>query len=408
MSKTSRLKEPIVINHDLDEGEKDNRASKDTNNPDVIRSWLSKRFKNSRFDPKYHHQLYAIFIGCYTKCFNCLWKYADNEALAKVNPEKEVKPPQEDEHGFSAYWLGHATFLLRMNGFNILTDPIFDSIMVGPERKADKREPAFEGEGVNVGCCKPYPRRTKVPIMPKNLPRIDFVTISHKHRDHFDEPSLRVIAKRWPHARVCAPEGTQEDLERFGFRPGNIHPALWWHQFMHKGRGKADMRLTMVPACHWSSVKAHDVNKAFWGGWVFTQKDGLEDKVVYFSGDTSADYLDMFRHIHDEFPSIDAGLMAVGPCIPQCAMRGSHASGKELLKIVKILEPKQMFATHHSTFALGRDRMLEPRERWISAAGNRATDMVWLKLGVKFNLLKAPGAADRTDYGLKDVPGSSG
>ena len=41
----------------------------------------------------------------------------------------------------------------------------------------------------------------------ENLPKIDFVTISHNHYDHLDIPSLKKLHKKFPDAYYLVPLG---------------------------------------------------------------------------------------------------------------------------------------------------------------------------------------------------------
>ena len=73
-------------------------------------------------------------------------------------------------------WIGHSTFLIKKNGYTILTDPIFS-----------ERASPFK----NIG-----PKRLIPPAIPlQSLPSIDFVTVSHNHYDHLDTASLKEIYK---------------------------------------------------------------------------------------------------------------------------------------------------------------------------------------------------------------------
>ena len=68
-------------------------------------------------------------------------------------------------------WIGHSTFLIKTNGITILTDPVF----------SDRASP-FK----NIG-----PQRLIPPaINLQDLPKIDFVTVSHNHYDHLDISSI--------------------------------------------------------------------------------------------------------------------------------------------------------------------------------------------------------------------------
>ena len=75
-----------------------------------------------------------------------------------------------------AIWIGHSTYLIKKDGYTILTDPIFS------ERASPLK---------NIG-----PKRLIPPSIPISyLPKIDFITISHNHYDHLDIPSLKKSLK---------------------------------------------------------------------------------------------------------------------------------------------------------------------------------------------------------------------
>src|ERR671937_491149 len=64
-------------------------------------------------------------------------------------------------------WIGHSTFLVRMDGAAFLTDPMFSH-----------RASPFSFMG---------PRRMVPPGVPlDSLPQIDFALLSHDHYDHAD------------------------------------------------------------------------------------------------------------------------------------------------------------------------------------------------------------------------------
>jgi len=95
-----------------------------------------------------------------------------------LRPEGARRVPfDRDEmmHNPSVTWIGHSTFLVRMDRMTFLTDPIF----------SDRASPVtFAG-----------PTRAVEPGVPLDaLPPIDFVTLSHDHYDHTDIESVRALA----------------------------------------------------------------------------------------------------------------------------------------------------------------------------------------------------------------------
>ena len=84
-----------------------------------------------------------------------------------------LKPPPS---GLRATWLGHSTVLIEIDGWRVLTDPVWGHraspfAMIGPKR--------FQPAPVSIG----------------DLPSLDAVVISHDHYDHLDYPTIRVLAK---------------------------------------------------------------------------------------------------------------------------------------------------------------------------------------------------------------------
>jgi hypothetical protein len=94
------------------------------------------------------------------------------------------------------YSLGHAMWLARAKGLRFLFDPLLTDIHHG-------------------GVFEVFPPRE---VHAEAL-RPDFLVISHRHPDHFDIPSLRVLAKLDPETVVVTPDALIEEVARaVGFR----------------------------------------------------------------------------------------------------------------------------------------------------------------------------------------------
>ena len=152
--------------------------------------------------------------------------------------------------------VGHATFLIQLDGLNILTDPIW----------SDRCSPvSWAG-----------PKRYRDPgIRFEDLPPIDAVLVSHNHYDHLDLPTLKRLAKK----------GVQRSITTLGNRDlirGTGIPAVdeldWWQSV----RLSEEVTVTLVPAQHFSSRTPWDRNKTLWGGFVISGPSGN----VFYSGDT--------------------------------------------------------------------------------------------------------------------------
>ena len=98
-----------------------------------------------------------------------------NFPLAKKNPD--FLKQNRDQN--TVTWIGHATLLLQMEGYNILTDPHFSKRTspvqwAGPERVAP------------------------LGLTFEDLPPIDIVVISHDHFDALDEQhNFKITPTPW-------------------------------------------------------------------------------------------------------------------------------------------------------------------------------------------------------------------
>jgi hypothetical protein len=163
---------------------------------------------------------------------------------------------ESDEDGM--LWLGHASFYIRLNGIGILIDPVFG-------------EPSFLN------------RIADVPSQLEHIRRVDHVLLSHDHRDHMDESSLRAIAQKFPDAAFLAGLRSEDVLDEWK-TPGNpVITAGWFEQFPTSQTVVGDsVKIYFHPVRHWSQRFLFDLNWRLWGGFVIES----EKTTIYFGGDS--------------------------------------------------------------------------------------------------------------------------
>ncbi|GAB3288851.1 MBL fold metallo-hydrolase [Hymenobacter tenuis] len=281
----------------------------------------------------------------YEPSFNTVLKWQ----LSK-NPQKEEKkadtwvPEVVDCTAFlksqeeGLVWLGHATFLLRVAGTTILFDPLL-----------------FSSLGLR--------RRHALPCRPDDLQNVDLLLLSHGHRDHLDEKSVKLLAQQNPQMRAFGPLG-MAGLVR-GMAPAlPVQEAGWWQQF-DLGPDAA-FELFYLPASHWHRRGLADLNQVLWGSFLIRTTDG---RTIYFAGDTSMH--SHFEEIEKQFGPLDIALMPIGAYKPPYMMQMSHVNPHEAAKAVNLLRAGHVVPMHYGTFDLSDEPASEPlRELKMVAHGH--------------------------------------
>jgi len=245
-------------------------------------------------------------------------KWPDSAAIPAPAP-----PARVGGGALRVTMVNHATVLLQMDSLNILTDPVW-SARVG-----------LEGQfGV---------RRHRPPGIPfDSLPRIDIVLISHDHYDHMDPPSLRRLQQRY-HPRIITGLGNPGYLATQGVQGAE---QLDWWQSASLARG---VRLTAVPARHWSGRTLSDRYERLWEGFVI---EGAHD-TVYFAGDTG--WGRMYRELHARWSRFTLALLPVAPFRPRWYMARKHLSPDDAVRVAIETRSAMVIPIHWGTFELGDD-----------------------------------------------------
>jgi L-ascorbate metabolism protein UlaG (beta-lactamase superfamily) len=247
--------------------------------------------------------------------------------------------------GIGLTWIGHATYLVRMGGLNILTDPIYTKQLVGRIKRLVPPGIAFE-----------------------DLPPIDAVVISHNHYDHLD---LATIKRLGPAVHYFVPAKLAPWFRRKGLP--NVTEMDWWDSADFKG-----VRFTFLPGHHWTRRALGDTNKTLWGAWMVE----AAGRKVHFAGDTA--YGGRFKEIGQRVKGFDVSLMPIGAYAPRWFMQHVHLDPEEGVQAVQDLGARRMATMHWGTFVLTQEPLLEPLQRVRAAwekAGLRRDDLLDLAIG---------------------------
>lgn len=252
-------------------------------------------------------------------------------ALGQDEAMRGLERADED----SLTWLGHASFLIRIGGRTVLTDPFLTRHAspfppLGPERFAPPGLP------------------------PDSLPDVDVLLISHNHYDHLDLPSLEALPGK-ARMQVIVPLGVSRYLDGVGF--SRIRELDW-----RDGIDAAGLRIHAVPAVHFSKRTLLDRNQTLWAGFLI-EGGGRR---IYFTGDTA--YGPVFPEIGQGMGKVDLALVPIGAYAPRELMRGSHATPEEAVTIGRDVAASRLIAMHWGTIRLTDEPPFEPPDRFRAAA----------------------------------------
>jgi L-ascorbate metabolism protein UlaG (beta-lactamase superfamily) len=230
-------------------------------------------------------------------------------------------------------FVNHATFLIRLPGTVVLTDPIF-SIRCSPVSWAG-------------------PKRARPPgIALVDLPRPDVVLLSHNHYDHMDIPSLRELQRR--HApRFVTLLGNARVLAKHGIQATELD---WW-----QGTQIDALRITATPARHFSARSPFDRNRALWGGFMLDEGRGR----ILFAGDSAAG--PQWDLIRTQLGPPALALLPIGAYEPRWFMAGAHMNPDEAVQAHLALGAVTSVGMHFGTFQL-TDEAIDAPIRALEAA----------------------------------------
>jgi L-ascorbate metabolism protein UlaG (beta-lactamase superfamily) len=256
----------------------------------------------------------------------------------------------------SVTWLGHASFLIKLGGQTVLTDPFL----------SDYASP-IDGVG---------PRRFTPPALrAQELPPIDVLLLSHNHYDHLDTRALSALRDKGS-LRAIVPLGLATTLHDLGFI--DVVEVDWRHEIGIGRESNAPLRIVAEPAVHFSGRGLFDLNRTLWCGYVL-EGDG---KRLFFGGDSA--FGPIFSEIGQRHAPIDLAMLGIGAYEPRDLFRGSHATPEEAVEMARALGARRVLVMHYGAIVLSAEPPFEPPERFRAAAraGGYVDEDIWLpKIG---------------------------
>ena len=201
-------------------------------------------------------------------------------------------------------WIGHSTFLIRVSGVYILTDPIFSERALIPKRITP---PAMKAREVN-----------------EVAPGVN-VLISHNHYDHLDVKSLEALSGA---SRMIVPMGLKTFVEKIAVAP--VEEMDWWQS----ASIDPDIKIICLPAHHWSRRLSQKTNETLWASYLII----APHVTIYFAGDSG--YFVGYREYGRLFPDITYAIIPTTALHPRAFMHYAHMNVEEALDAFQDLNAK--------------------------------------------------------------------
>ncbi len=223
-------------------------------------------------------------------------------------------------------WLGHSSFFIRLDGKTILIDPVFGNLSFLVKRFV------------------------KFPLEPSKLKNLDYILLSHDHRDHLDEASIKSLANNNPNARYLTGLGIDGLLKSYA--QSELVQSAGWFQKFHTP--DSPLEIFYLPSRHWGRRFLTDTNVRLWGGFVIRSSG----KTIYFSGDSG--YGSHFKQAGELFPDITHAIIGIGAYKPEWFMGSNHISPTDAVRAFNELGAKHLIPMHYGTFDLSDEALGDP------------------------------------------------
>jgi L-ascorbate metabolism protein UlaG (beta-lactamase superfamily) len=191
------------------------------------------------------------------------------------------------------WWLGQAGFWLRLPRLNVLIDPYLSDSLACKY----------------AGTLFPHTRIMPVPLPPDQTCPIDWVLCTHRHTDHMDPETLRVLAQANPQCQFLMPRAERDHVLTLGLPVERIE----WISDCEMIELAGHFTITAVASAH-EEIKKNGSGDSYFLGYVIE----TQGATIYHSGDCVpypglAEYLAALK--------IDAALL---PINGRDAFRASH------------------------------------------------------------------------------------
>lgn len=312
---------------------------------------MGRRFSNP--NPAHRHNGFGAVLrwGVFDRLAGRRTVHPPGPSAQRIEPD--LARVRAAKGGPRLTWIGHSSFLVSLVESSVLIDPVFSK----------------------AGWI--YRRHVQPGLLPHQMPPLSALLVTHSHYDHLDLGSVRELPRDLP---VIVPLRLGRWFRRRGFH--DVREIDWWQSC-----SEGALRVTLVPARHWSRRRIGDTNTTLWGGFVIEER-GLR---LYHCGDSA--WFEGFSEIGKRFPGLSAALLPIGAYSPAWFMESHHLNPEQAGRAFLELGAGCLVPMHWGTFHLADEPLAEPAERlraWWREHGPRdGRELRVLRVGETLDLPRA-------------------
>lgn len=245
-------------------------------------------------------------------------------------------------------WFGHSSYLIQINGLNILVDPVFSGRTSPVTYLGNK---AYAGADIYKA---------------EDMPRIDVLVITHDHYDHLDYATILKLKDKV--GMFITSLGVGSHLEYWGVPASKIKELDWWET----ASVNEDTKFTAAPARHFSG-RGFIRNKTLWSSFIF-QTNGYR---IYLGGDSGYDA--HFAKIGNEYGPFDLAILEDGQY--NAFWANIHMMPEETARAASDLKAKVLLPVHWGKFSLATHAWDESISRVLKEAEKLNVKVITPEIG---------------------------
>ncbi len=247
-------------------------------------------------------------------------------------------------------WFGHSSYLIHVNGKNILVDPVLST----------------RASPVGFAGARSYPG-TMI-YTAEDFPALDAIILTHDHYDHLDYKSILALKEKTAH--FYAPLGVGEHLEYWGVNTDKISELDWWDSKTLFD----NTELIATPARHFSG-RGFTRDKTLWASYVLR----VGDQRVFIGGDSGYD--GSFGVIGERYGPFDIAILECGQYDRKWPL--IHMMPEQTVQASVDLKAKVLMPVHWGKFTLSVHPWRDPITRAVKVADRLGVSVATPKIGEK-------------------------